>query len=152
MKSNVAALVAGVLFGFGLMLSGMTNPGEVLGFLDWTGVWSPDLIGVLGSAVVVSMIGFHFARRRQRPWFEAAFAAPAKTSVDRPMLIGNLLFGLGWGMAGYCPGPALAGLALGNEEVLIFLGAMLAGGFMQQLWAAKVQAVKSDANPPRAGA
>ena len=143
MKSNVSALAAGVLFGFGLMLSGMTNPGEVLGFLDWTGVWSPDLIGVLGSAVVVSAIGFHFARRRQRPWFEAAFAAPPKTSVDRSMLIGNLLFGLGWGMAGYCPGPALAGLALGNEEVLVFLGAMLAGGFMQQLWAGKV-AVKSD--------
>ena len=143
MKSNAAALVAGVLFGFGLMLSGMSNPGEVLGFLDWTGVWSPDLIGVLGSAVVVSLIGFYFARRRQRPWFEVAFATPAKTSVDRSMVIGNLLFGLGWGMAGYCPGPALAGLALGNEEVLVFLGAMLAGGFMQQLWAGKV-AVKSD--------
>jgi uncharacterized membrane protein YedE/YeeE len=136
--------MAGVLFGFGLMLSGMTNPGEVLGFLDWTGVWSPDLIGVLGSAVVVSVIGFHFARRRQRPWFEAAFATPPKTTIDRTMLIGNLLFGLGWGLAGYCPGPALAGLALGNEEVLIFLGAMLAGGFMQQFWEGKSKAVESD--------
>jgi uncharacterized membrane protein YedE/YeeE len=137
MKSNVSALAAGLLFGFGLMLSGMTNPGEVLGFLDWTGVWSPDLIGVLGSAVAVSLLGFHLARRRQRPWFEPAFAAPPKSTVDRPMVVGNVLFGIGWGLAGYCPGPALAGLALGNGEVLVFLVAMLAGGLMQQWWAGR---------------
>jgi hypothetical protein len=118
----------------GLMLSGMTNPGEVLGFLDWSGVWSPDLIGVLGSAVLVSLIGFQIARRMQRPWFEAAFQAVPKKSVDRPLLIGAMLFGVGWGLAGYCPGPALAGLALGNEEVLVFLGAMLCGGLLQQKW------------------
>jgi uncharacterized protein len=135
MNSNLSALVAGLLFGMGLMLSGMTNPGEVLGFLDGSGVWSPDLIGVLGSAVLVSLIGFQWARRKERPWFEAAFSALPKKSIDRPLLLGNLLFGLGWGLAGYCPGPAIAGLALGNTEVLVFLVAMLAGGFLQQWWA-----------------
>jgi hypothetical protein len=135
MKANLSALAAGLLFGIGLMLSGMSNPGEVLGFLDWSGVWSPDLIGVLGSAVLVSLIGFQLARRKDRPWFEAEFPVFPKKSIDRQMLIGNLLFGIGWGLAGYCPGPALAGLALGNDEVLVFLVAMLAGGFLQQWWA-----------------
>ena len=135
MKTNLAALAAGILFGMSLMLSGMTNPGEVLGFLDWTGVWSPDLIGVLGSAVLVSLIGFQFARRSEKPWFEAEFPTLPRQSIDRSLLIGAMLFGIGWGLAGYCPGPALAGLALGNEEVLVFLGAMLCGGLLQQWWA-----------------
>ena len=134
MRANLSALAAGLLFGMGLMLSGMTNPGEVLSFLDWSGVWSPDLIGVLGSAVLVSLIGFQWARRKERPWFEAEFPASPKKSIDRPLLIGNVLFGLGWGLAGYCPGPALAGLALGNVEVLVFLGAMLAVGSLKQWW------------------
>ena len=135
MKAKLAALASGLLFGMGLMLSGMTNPGEVLSFLDWSGVWSPDLIGVLGSAVTVSLIGFQFARRLKRPWFEAEFPAMPKKSVDRPLFIGALIFGIGWGLAGYCPGPALAGLALGNDEVLVFLGAMIIGGLLQQWWA-----------------
>ena len=134
MKANLSALVAGLLFGMGLMLSGMTNPGEVLGFLDWSGVWSPDLIGVLGSAVLVSLIGFQFARRMEKPWFEAEFPAFPRKSIDRTLLMGAMLFGVGWGLAGYCPGPALAGLALGNDEVLVFLGAMLCGGLLQQAW------------------
>lgn len=137
MKSNLSALAAGLLFGLGLMLSGMSNPGEVLSFLDWTGPWSPDLIGVLGSAVLVSMIGFQLARRKERPWFVDKFPALPNKSIDRPLLIGSLLFGFGWGLAGYCPGPALAGLALGNDEVPVFLLAMLGGGFMQQWWGGK---------------
>jgi len=137
MKANLAALAAGLLFGIGLMLSGMSNPGEVLSFLDWSGVWSPDLIGVLGSAVLVSLIGFRLARRKAKPWFAAEFPALPRKPIDRSMLFGNLLFGIGWGLAGYCPGPALAGLALGNDEVLVFLLAMLAGGFLQQVWARK---------------
>ena len=118
----------------GLMLSGMTNPGAVLSFLDGSGVWSPDLIGVLGSAVLVSLIGVQWARRKERPWFEAEFPASPKKAIDRPLLIGNVFFGLGWGLAGYCPDPALAGLALGNVEVLVYLGAMLAVGSLQQWW------------------
>jgi len=86
MKSNLSALAAGLLFGLGLMLSGMSNPGEVLSFLDWTGEWSPDLIGVLGSAVLVSLVGFQLARRKDKPWFEAEFPALPKKSIDRPLL------------------------------------------------------------------
>jgi hypothetical protein len=106
MKANLSALAAGLLFGLGLMLSGMSNPGEVLSFLDWSGEWSPDLVGVLGSAVLVSVIGFQLARRRKRPWFEDEFPVLPKKPIDRSLLIGNLLFGIGWGLAGYCPGPA----------------------------------------------
>lgn len=135
MRSHLSALAAGLLFGFGLMLSGMSNPGEVLSFLDWSGVWSPDLIGVLGSAVLVSLIGFQLARRKRRPWFEDGFPPLPKKPIDPQMIFGNLVFGVGWGLAGYCPGPALAGLALGNDEVLVFLVAMLAGGLLQQWWA-----------------
>ena len=94
-----------------------------------------SVFGVLGSAVLVSLIGFQIARRMERPWFEAEFPALPKKSIYRPLLIGAMLFGVGWGLAGYCPGPALAGLALGNEEVLVFLGAMLCGGLLQQRWA-----------------
>jgi len=135
MRSLLSALAAGLLFGFGLMLSGMSNPGEVLSFLDWSGVWSPDLIGVLGSAVLVSLIGFQLARRKRRPWFVDGFPTLPKKPIDPQMIFGNLVFGVGWGLAGYCPGPALAGLALGNDEVLVFLVAMLAGGLLQQWWA-----------------
>jgi len=137
MKSNLSALLAGLMFGMGLMLSGMSNPGEVLGFLDWSGVWNPDLIGVLGSAVLVSVIGFQLARHGKRPWFEDEFPALPKKPIDRSLLIGNLIFGIGWGLAGHCPGPALAGLELGNDEVLVFLVAMLGGGFLQQVYARK---------------
>jgi uncharacterized membrane protein YedE/YeeE len=137
MKANLSALAAGLLFGLGLMLSGMSNPGEVLSFLDWSGVWSPDLIGVLGSAVLVSLLGFQWARRKQKPWFAASFPTLPSKPIDRQLVIGSLLFGLGWGLAGYCPGPALAGVALGNDEVLIFLLAMLGGGLLQQAWARK---------------
>jgi uncharacterized membrane protein YedE/YeeE len=100
MKVHLSALAAGLLFGMGLMLSGMTNPGEVLGFLDWSGVWSPDLIGVLGAAVAVSLIGFQFARRMESPWFEARFPALPEKPVDRTLVMGALLFGVGWGLAG----------------------------------------------------
>lgn len=141
MKTNASALVAGTLFGFGLMLSGMSNPGEVLGFLDWSGLWSPDLMGVLASAVLVSMLGFQLARRRKRPWFADAFPDLPKKPINRSLLVGNLMFGLGWGLAGYCPGPALAGLALGNDEVAVFLVAMLAGGYLQQTWERKRSAL-----------
>jgi hypothetical protein len=92
---------------------------------------------VLGSAVLVSVIGFQLARHRKRPWFEDEFPTLPKKPIDRSLLIGNLLFGIGWGLAGYCLGPALARLALGNDEVLVFLVAMLGGGFLQQVWARK---------------
>lgn len=135
MTEALSGLLAGSLFGFGLAISGMIDPGEVLGFLDWSGNWRPALMGVLGGAVVLSLVGFQLAPRMQRPWFKPAFPDLPKKSIDRPLIVGGALFGLGWGLAGYCPAPALAGLALGNGEVPIFLAAMVAGGWLQGRWA-----------------
>jgi uncharacterized protein len=148
MRSNLSALAAGLLFGFGLMLSGMSNPGEVLSFLDWSGVWSPDLIGVLGSAVLVSLVGFQLARRRQRPWFESAFPAFPRKPIDRQLLVGNLLFGIGWGLAGYCPGPALVAAGSGSLAALAFVAAMVAGMLLHdRLFAAPRPKVAATAVP-----
>lgn len=129
-----SGLLAGLLFGVGLALSGMVDPGKVVGFLDWSGNWNPALAGVLGGAVVVSLIGFQLAPSRLRPWFKPAFPELPNKSIDRPLLVGAALFGLGWGLAGYCPGPAVAGLGLGNGEVPVFLAAMVAGGLLQSWW------------------
>lgn len=129
-----AALVAGLLFGAGLHLSGMTSPGKVLGFLDLLGPWDPSLIGVLGGAVAVSIAGFQWARRQSRPWLDTQFNLVPRSDIDRPLLLGGALFGLGWGLVGYCPGPALAGLALGNGEAPWFVGAMVVGGVLQGWW------------------
>lgn len=138
-----SGLLAGLLFGIGLALSGMVDPGAVLGFLDWSGNWNPALIGVLGAAVMVSLVGFQLAPRRLRPWFKEEFPELPKKPIDRPLMVGAMLFGIGWGLAGYCPGPALAGLGLGNGEAPIFLAAMVAGGLLQS-WYAKHGATNGD--------
>lgn len=135
LQEACSGLLAGLLFGIGLALSGMVDPGEVVGFLDWSGNWNPALAGVLGGAVVVSLVGFQLAPRRLRPWFKPAFPELPNKSIDWPLIVGAVLFGLGWGLAGYCPGPALAGLGLGNGEVPVFLAAMVAGGLLQSRWA-----------------
>lgn len=133
---SVSGLAAGVLLGAGLLVSGMVDPGKVLGFLVISPDWNPALIGVLGGAVVVSMIGFQlFFPRMLKPLFEPSFVALTRRDIDRPLLVGSALFGLGWGLAGYCPGPALAGLALGNAEAPVFLLFMLLGGVLQKRWA-----------------
>lgn len=130
-----AGLLSGLLLGIGLFVSGMTDPGKVLGFLDFSHDWNPALIGVLGGAVLVSVIGFQWARTMQHPWLDQQFHTPTRKDIDRPLIIGSLLFGAGWGLVGYCPGPALAGLALGNVEAPAFILAMLLGGVLQNLWA-----------------
>jgi len=123
----VASLAAGLLFGFGLALSGMTRPLKVLGFLDVTGRWDPSLVFVLGGAVAVATLGFRAVLRRHAPLFAGSFELPKNRAIDAPLLGGALLFGIGWGIAGYCPGPALAQLAAPNAETLYFLPAMIAG-------------------------
>ncbi len=131
----IAALFAGFLLGAGLLISGMTDPGKVLGFLDVLGTWNPALMGVLGGAVMVSVLGFQHVRKMVRPWFDTQFNLTARSDIDKPLILGGALFGMGWGLVGYCPGPALAGLALGNGEALIFVMAMIAGGLAQGAWA-----------------
>lgn len=126
-RASWAAGLAGALFGAGLALAGMTDPRRVLGFLDVAGDFDPTLAWVLGAAVLVSALGQHWVLRRTQPLFARGFQRPAQTSVDARLLLGAALFGIGWGWAGYCPGPALAGLAVGSREALWFVPAMLAG-------------------------
>jgi uncharacterized protein len=121
------ALLAGLLFGIGLVVSGMTDPAKVLGFLDLGGNWDPSLAFVMGGAVLVGMLAFPFATKRQKSLLGEAMRLPEATRIDRRLVLGGLGFGIGWGLAGYCPGPALASLALGGSKPWVFFVAMLAG-------------------------
>ncbi|MEW6021484.1 MAG: DUF6691 family protein [Pseudomonadota bacterium] len=123
----VTALIAGLIFGIGLIVSGMTNPAKVIGFLDLAGRWDPSLAFVMGGAILVGVVAFGFARKRERSLLGAAMRLPTATHVDRRLVMGSLAFGAGWGLAGYCPGPALASLASGDAKPVIFTLAMLAG-------------------------
>ena len=121
------ALISGMLFGLGLTLSGMSDPAKVLGFLNITGTWVPDLIFVMGGAVVVTFVLTPWVMRREAPLLASAFTVPLKQALDRRLIGGAMLFGIGWGLSGYCPGPALVSLLYGYESTLIFCAAMFAG-------------------------
>jgi uncharacterized protein len=123
----LTSLVCGLLFGLGLALSGMTRPLKVLGFLDITGRWDPSLIFVLGGAVAVATVAFHFILRRKAPLLAPSFDLPTTKIVDHKLIAGALIFGAGWGLSGYCPGPAIALLAAPSVEALYFLPAIVAG-------------------------
>lgn len=125
--SLLFAFLAGLVFGLGLILSGMTDPSKVLGFLDLAGNWDPSLAFVMGGAVLVGSIAFRFADKESRTWLGETMRLPTATQIDRRLVAGSLLFGIGWGIAGYCPGPAVASLAQGGIKPLIFVLAMLAG-------------------------
>lgn len=123
----------GLLFGFGLGVSGMTNPAKVLDFLDVAGRWDPTLAFVMGGAFVVMALGQMRARRTERPWLEPAYSLPTRHDVDRDLVLGAAIFGIGWGLVGLCPGPAIASIARGTREVFVFLGALLAGTLLHRL-------------------
>lgn len=129
---NLAAMIAGLVFGLGLAVSQMVNPLKVLGFLDVLGHWDPSLAFVMAGAIVVTLPGFYWLKKMDRPVLASRFQWPRRDDVDRRLLIGAGLFGIGWGLAGYCPGPGIGALALNVRdstflEPLIFTGAMLAG-------------------------
>ncbi|MFC5570083.1 DUF6691 family protein [Lysobacter yangpyeongensis] len=126
MKRIAFALLAGLLFGLGLAVSGMTNPDKVLNFLDIAGSWDPSLALVMGGALAVSVPGFAWLRRRGRTFTGCELPPTPSSRIDARLLAGSALFGLGWGIAGYCPGPALANLAHAGEAI-VFVVAMLAG-------------------------
>lgn len=132
-----AWLLSGVIFGAGLSLSGMINPRKVLAFLDVTGAWDPTLLLVMIAAVVTPMVLFRVVLRRDNPLFDTRFHIPTRRDIDGPLLIGSALFGIGWGIAGYCPGPAIAAFSVDLREPAIFGLAMAAGmylrGFVQRL-------------------
>jgi len=126
-KRIAHALVAGGIFGLGLAVSGMTNPDKVLNFLDVAGHWDPSLALVMGAALAVATPGFAWLRRRGCTLDGGALPAQPGTRLDRRLLAGSALFGIGWGLAGYCPGPALANLAHGGSDAIVFVVAMLVG-------------------------
>ena len=123
----LTSLLAGLVFGLGLILSGMANPAKVLGFLDLAGAWDPSLALVMGGAVAVGALAFALARGRTVSLLGAVLRLPTARSVDRRLVLGSVVFGVGWGLAGFCPGPALVALGMGNGKALIFVAAMLAG-------------------------
>jgi uncharacterized membrane protein YedE/YeeE len=125
--SRLVALISGLLFGLGLILSGMVNPAKVLAFLDLAGAWDPSLALVMLGAIAVAFPAFQLARGRQRSWLGAPMQLPTKRRLDRRLVLGSLLFGIGWGLAGFCPGPALTLLLTGRAQVLLFVVALLLG-------------------------
>ncbi|MGR4896207.1 DUF6691 family protein [Stenotrophomonas sp. LARHCG68] len=131
-RITLAALLSGALFGLGLAVSGMTDPQRIRGFLDVSGDFDPALLFVLGGAVLTTLVLFRFVLRRPAPVLAARFQIPALKQIDRPLLFGAALFGIGWGLAGYCPGPALVGLGVLSPEALWFVPAMLLGMYLHR--------------------
>jgi uncharacterized membrane protein YedE/YeeE len=130
----VAALLCGLIFGTGLLLSGMVQPTKVLGFLDIFGAWDPSLAVVMAAALAVSVPGFRLADRGAQPWFAAQYFRPGKTGIDRPLVAGAALFGIGWGLVGLCPGPALESLATLSPGIIVFVAAMAVGMVAHDAW------------------
>lgn len=126
MKSAVS-LLAGILFGAGLFIGGMTDPAKVIGFLDLAGSWDPSLAFVMGAALCVTLPTFQLLRKRSRPLLEERFFLPTKTDLDPRLIVGAVLFGIGWGVAGLCPGPAIANLSTGSLPIVVFVLAMILG-------------------------
>jgi uncharacterized membrane protein YedE/YeeE len=135
----MAALLAGVLFGIGLSVAGMVDPHKVLGFLDVRGDWDPSLLLVMAGAIAVYAPGWRWITRRPRPWLDARLHKPDARAIDARLLGGAALFGIGWGIAGYCPGPALASLSGAAPSLLVLVATMLAGWWL----AAKIPAARA---------
>lgn len=130
MIGYLSAFGAGLLFGIGLWLSEMANPKKVLDFLDVTGNWDPSLALVMAGAVAVTLLAFRPTLKRAKPFFGGRFVVPARKDIDLPLVAGSAIFGLGWGVAGYCPGPALTALSNLTLEVFVFVAAMVVGGWL----------------------
>jgi uncharacterized protein len=140
MRDTLAGLLCGLIFGFGLLISGMMQPTKVLGFLDlFGGAWDPSLAVVMAAALAVAAAGYALARRQGRPLFAAQSLWPAARQVDGPLVTGAVLFGIGWGLVGLCPGPAIENLATGSVRVLAFVAAMVAGMLLQRAWQQRIQ-------------
>ena len=146
----LSGLLAGLLFGAGLAISGMTDPNKVLNFLDLTGAWDPSLALVMASAIPVAAVAFWFAKRRSRPLFEPGFTLPRNTRLETPLVVGSALFGIGWGLGGYCPGPAIASLSQPSVQLVAFLVAMTLGLLASGRVAGWLSPARSVGLPPTA--
>lgn len=129
MKLPIAYLV-GLIFGLGISISGMANPAKVINFFDFAGHWDPSLAFVMGGGVVVTLFGYRWALSRTKPLFESKFSMPTRSDIDKKLIIGSLIFGTGWGIAGFCPGGALPALGTGHPTVIIFVAALVAGIYL----------------------
>ncbi len=125
-------LLSGALFGVGLALAGMTNPIKVQDFLDISGHWDPSLAFVMGGAVAITVVAFAWILKRHKPWLAERFYLPSAIKLDRKLVAGAAIFGVGWGLTGYCPGPAIASVLSTNSEVWLFVPAMLMGGWLER--------------------
>lgn len=134
MKTHIVAGVTGVLFGLGLAISEMVNPFKVMSFLDVFGNWDPSLLLVIGAATGFTMLSFIFVLKQEKPFFADAFSLPTKSDLDRKLILGSALFGTGWGLAGYCPGPGLAALTLGTLEPIVFILFVVIGSRLPQMF------------------
>ncbi len=132
LRQNLVALLSGIFFGLGLSLSQMIDRDRVLGFLDITGAWDSTLLFVLGGAVSVTLISFRFVLRLPHPIFAGKFNLPTRKEIDKPLLVGAALFGIGWGIAGYCPGPGITALILKIWNPVLFVAGLLAGSLTYQ--------------------
>lgn len=127
----LVAFFAGLVFGIGLLLSGMSDPAKVIGFLDLAGSWDPSLAFVMAGAILVGFFGFGLARRRTHTFLGAALKLPERREIDVRLVGGSIVFGIGWGLAGFCPGPAIVAFGLGIDKATVFVIAMLAGMLLQ---------------------
>jgi uncharacterized membrane protein YedE/YeeE len=137
----IASLLAGLVFGLGLIVSGMANPAKVLGFLNLAGPWDPSLALVMVGAIAVGLVAFHVARTRTTSLLGAAMELPISRQIDRRLVLGSVLFGVGWGIVGFCPGPAIVALGMGQVKAVVFVVAMLFGMGIFELFERRKQAV-----------
>lgn len=133
MQHRISEFLVGLIFGVGLILSGMTDPGKVIGFLDLFGAWDPSLALVMGGAIAVGVFAFALAKKRTASFLGGALHLPNSNDIDKRLLLGSLLFGAGWGLAGFCPGPAIVSLGAGQPKAAVFVLAMLAGMLLFEL-------------------
>jgi uncharacterized membrane protein YedE/YeeE len=127
MRNRISEFLVGLVFGLGLIVAGMTDPAKVIGFLDLAGAWDPSLAFVMGGAIMIGLVAFTVARGRTRSFFGEAMHLPTRRDIDRRLVLGSLTFGVGWGIAGFCPGPAIVTFAAGEPKAALFVLAMLVG-------------------------
>lgn len=132
LKENLCSYAAGLVFGIGLVLAGMVDPAKVIGFLDFFGAWDPSLMFVMGGAILIHFIMFRIITRRESPLFDAHFDVPTVADLDARLLGGAAIFGIGWGLAGFCPGPGIVSLGVGSASGIVFVAAMTFGIWLQE--------------------
>lgn len=131
---NIMALLAGILFGCGLTISQLINPNKIINFLDITGSWDPSVLLVMASALIVTFVGYLSVLKKPKPVCSAEFSLPQKKSIDRSLIIGAVIFGIGWGLAGYCPGPGLTAIGLGIADAIYFVCGMVLSTIVIKIW------------------